>query len=307
MRVVPPPVMVRWWRASFHVPLPCLSAPPPSANLEEFAAAFAALCGRLGRWLGDVRDLYRQAVPENERRNDLAPLATFDEYASLPTFGPRQASGDLFADHWAPFLSGCLLFHPPEDRLMQFADHVVLDPETLIKGWVGRSADEAAWTVPPGLVQLRDPDAVEASEQDWHTQILARLSLRYEPRGIDLIADMADVSRSLMSERAGDLARLDRIPTLTFVDPRAAKNQEVIKKAASLLAKGRAGRPRIVALEAAQVAALRDEGLTEGEIADRLALGRNPNSYDKLTRSNRVRSRIKRDGELRPRRKNPAG
>ena len=301
--VVPPDTMGRWMAVSFHYRLACLPAPEQlGAPGTDGLALYAATLGRLGDWLRDIRSLYERTIPAEERRYDVAFPGSFEDYCRLPDFQTRQTGGDLFTDHWAPFLSGCVLYQPPDDALERFADHVTFDPNSLVESLRDRPPDAAARIAPPGMEYVEDPAAAVAAEWRYWGLVFRELAARLGPRGIDLWAEVDNVRHDPRFIEAW-LAQRPRVPARPYIDPAAPVSEEVVRRVRRLAATPRPrGRPRIHPLEAAQVTALKRQGLTEGEIADQLGLERTPDSYDKLQRSNKVKIRSARD---RARRKKP--
>ena len=326
---VPFPDPWLWYGASAHLPLVCLRSVLRWQEAEaalrldwdsayaEWKSAFVDSLKCLGDWLRDVRGLYERAVPPAERGRDPATSGSFDEFVRMPVPAPRRTGGDLFTDHWAPFLSGCVLFDPPRDDPGPFADHVTFDPASLDLTWPDQTPVAAPRIVPPAVSYVRDPDAVEAVERWWHTEIVARLHLRLAPLGIDVAAEVqaimgADPETGMpyVDPETGepDFGRMDlvaeyvgrkaRIPLLRYLDPGRA--ERTVRKARGLLARRAGGRPRVDRLEVVRCEALRAAGRTEGEIADQVGFERHADAYGRPRRSGRVRHRLKRASESGP-------
>lgn len=311
---IPPAEMVVWNGASFHVPMSCLvdtarllADEPLDDPVAGYAELHAAVRRPLADWLRDLTDLYERTVPLSERQRErqrTGPmLPNYDQWRRFPEFGPRWIGGDAFTDHWAPFLSGCALFQPPADDLRGFADHIRVAPESLIRAWRETPIAARPRITPPGLAFLRDPDTVEEAERSFWVERISRLAKKYKPLGLDLFADLRNVHDEMSAElgeqiRSGTATVPEGAPYRPLLDPVQARNQEIVTKARSLVTKGRPGRPRIHPIEVAQVAAHEERGLTELEIAERMDLKTSPDSYDRLRRSNQVRSRRKRNREL---------
>lgn len=283
--------MTYWNGQSFHFPV--VGRPPAQSLTEVWEVS--------GTWLRDIRRLYERHVPAAERRNDLSLPGSFEEFMLLPTFEPRRTGGDLFTDHWAPFLSACVVFDPPPDRLSAFADRFRLDPESLVKAWRDRRPDGGARIAPPGMVFVRDPDAVEQAEQAYWQGLIVRVALALEPRGVDLLAELKNVIETDSTWREERRAREASIPVRTYADPMRAANERVWKKLRTPLKRGKSGRPQLSEAAVAEVVALKQSGLTVPEVAKRLGHKVSKDDHDRSRLSYPVRYRRRKQATERAR------
>lgn len=99
-----------------------------------------------------------------------------------------QSSRFHSADFWDGFLSGCLVYDPPPDNLLGFADHPIAtygDYLEVLNPWADGSANAPQMLAPP-IAFLHDAEDMVARERQRHQQLLEALHRRLEPSGIDV-------------------------------------------------------------------------------------------------------------------------
>ncbi len=309
---VPSSSVWRWFGVSLHPPLDLLldrgDHPTESATWEDAVRLHVAGLGPLGQWLRDIRQAYERLIPESERRRDGLVSGGYPEWLHRPSLGEIQVEGNLFETHWAAFISGCALFDPPKTELIAFANHVVLSAETIAQSEAARKEGKPPQIDVPGVLYLPDAAAAAAQERRFIWSVLAPLAVEYADRGIDLLGDIKRVMLDptwLLENR--DLG--DPIPVHAVLDPSPSINRDTLLAARRhlLTESSRGGRPELDPLETLQTQLLKEQGLDDLQIAERLGLARSAHSYDTKRRSNKVQGRLRREHKHRSVRKNPGG
>ena len=181
---------VRELRAAWDVSASCHVPPgrsgvflPPACDgidaldpYDESPQAWKLNCAYQG-WMNHLYALHETAIPE--------------EY--LIGCGFRGYwSTDASFEHWARFLSACVLYDPPPDALVAFADAFPhgpwewLDPD-------GPSVVFGEALVAPEIRHLRDGDEVQRLEMWYRHRVIQALAERLEPRGVDVWGLVRDI------------------------------------------------------------------------------------------------------------------
>ncbi len=178
------------------------------------------------------------------------------------------------ADFWDGFLSACLIYDPPADDLLGFADHPVatygeylniLDPSA-------DPGDDAPQMLAPPVRFLYDMDELLDWVQDRYERLIAALHKRLEPRGIDvqeMVYDLEYFDASIPGNP-------DDEPTARpYIQVAAHTTEADVRNAYKLLVAHQPQRPRAIKprrdpLTAVQCAIWYDDlGWSHVEIADR--------------------------------------
>ncbi|HEV2126813.1 MAG TPA: hypothetical protein VGW38_29000 [Chloroflexota bacterium] len=152
--------ILSWLRMPERVHLPSI---PPHEGLDELQrltdkyklpASFKTNCeilhmrARIAEWLRDLRTLFQGHVPEARQSGDNA-----QEWMS-----------------WAPFLSACIVYDPPDTALIEYAAH-----------------DDHDATALPKQTYWQDPEAVKEAER-WLSNKLRLLDRLPDSRERELAA-----------------------------------------------------------------------------------------------------------------------
>jgi len=202
-------------------------------------------------------------------------------------------SSDISFDHWCRFLSACVLYDPPSDALVAFADASPHGPREWLEPG-GPSIVHREALIVPEIRYLRDADHVEEIELWYRDELLSALAKRLEPRGIDVWKHISEIEAgtALYAEYIERYAKIDRQPHIAVFPHTTAK--AVTEARNQLLGdeKPKRGRPRRDRLRAEEVARLRSDGLTEAEIASRIGWAVSPDDYHVPRRSSTVRRHL---------------
>lgn len=231
--------------AGVHVPAGLLAAVrpqwPPEAE-EQYI-----------RWKVQLEHVHHAVVPPEHRVEG----AHFDS-----------------ADFWDGFLSACLVYDPPSQDLLGFADHPVatygaflsiLDP-------TADPGDDAPLMLAPPIRFLYDTDDLLGWERGRHERLISALHTRLEPKGIDLWEMVYDLEYFDVSI-PGDPK--DAPKPRPYIKVTAHTTEADIRNAYKLLAAHEPQRPRAIKprrdpLTAVQCAVWYDEhGWSQQEIAER--------------------------------------
>ena len=119
-------------------------------------------------WVGKMKDLFFATVP-SDLCLGVKPLVGVMFLQRLAY--PHYQFGRLHWSPWGPFISGCVLYDPPRDRLLGFADHVAFD---------------LAVQANP-IVFLRDAEAAVALERNRTDAVMRLLTEAVRERdGVDI-------------------------------------------------------------------------------------------------------------------------
>lgn len=227
---------------------------------------------------------------------DISALATVDT--------PAECRGDgLFrADPFVPFFAACVLYDPPRDALLDFAEAgrtVVTMPPIAHADLIG--AIEPA-LIPVGMFQppivgRQDPGVVRTVVIDWYEALFDAIATRIREKGLDLHAIRRSVQAipEFSRERLRDDLR--QIPNEHYIQVRPETGREEVLGAYQLIRARYPGPPskkhERTDLECVQVALWRAGGRSEEEVAHHF--GWKPKSPDAgMPRSKNVRDYAKR-------------
>lgn len=234
--------------------------------VSEAADPVELLTHPVALWYLDLKRLHDAVIPERAR----SPIAPFREAA------------------WVPFLSACVLFAPPRDRLREFAHGWV--PQLFAKAV--QDAPVSAAAVEPltdgplmlngPIVTLEDAEAVQSAEQ-WLYFAFYDFLREYLGQTRDLDLDAVVEEAAVVRREAWDAlhdAYFDRLSAALldrhrYISVDAATTREDVLAAFAVLKAGfpppAPGRPTREPLTCVQVAIWRDElDLAHREIAGRL-------------------------------------
>jgi len=212
------------------------------------------------RWSMLLEQLHKEVVPETHR----VAGATFRS-----------------EDFWDGFLSGCLLYDPPADDLLGYADAPVAaygDFLNVLAPWEDADADAPQMIGAP-ITYLYDTDDLLAHEEQRRTQLLDALHDALEPKGFDVWefanaleyrAD-AELKLKLLGATVPSKPSLRPKP---YIEVGPATTEEDVRGAFRILSAAFGDRPRAIRpprdrLTAVQCAVWHDAGWTQVKIGER--------------------------------------
>ncbi len=298
---------IRKLREKWDIVPQCTMPPPRSdfAYVPPVCAGLAALgfqwmtdgpaALHLIEWVRDQYNVYTRVIPEDCR-----------------------LGGANTWVNWAQFIAMCTLFDPPEDRLLDFADHLPFVPATLRTAPSAEASQPGAAGRPPGpgidvpappIAFVRNGHQVEDLMREYFDRVIAEVQ-RQAPPGFDVqglvkrIMEDPDVENTLQ-------AGLEQTRSGPYLVVTPFTNQEDIKVLVQLIKERRGwpvqgGRSSLDDLTAVQSAIYEQQGWTQRQIADHFKWERLPASYDLVPRSNTTRNHLRRGRELLRRQNNSA-
>jgi len=162
---------------------------------------------------------------------------------------------------WENFLSACILYDPPEDRLIEFASYAEPDP-TVFSG--SRLPTQKNLE---GLPEMVDPpiktlwDLSQAGEWYWR-RVLDHIGERYlEPQGVDVDDLLETVAWDIPGLREEHLERYRRYSERFYIEVDEYTTREDVEKAfhaVRAIKPQKGAKPRLDRLVALQCAILHD-------------------------------------------------
>ncbi len=169
-------------------------------------------------------------------------------------------------EFWMGFLSACVLFDPPPDRLLEFADHAVAaygDFVNPLNPWA--DVDGSPRMLAPPIRFLPDPEALVGAERRRLDRLVEALGGRLGPLGVDVRELVNDLEYRLDLDEEGIEEGDDpRPPLQPYIAVDATTTEEDVRNAFKLMAaalpkRPRAARPRRDRLTSLQCAIWYDE------------------------------------------------
>jgi hypothetical protein len=174
-------------------------------------------------WLAFLKSLHDAVVPREHRVD-----------------GPYSSS----LEFWMGFLSACVLFDPPPDDLLRFADHGVAAYGDFVNPLNPWGDDDAPQMLAPPIRLLPDPEALLTAERNRYENIIDELHRRLAPRGIDVREMVYDFEFwYLFDYEIDDDPELRRSP---YIAVDAFTTEEDVRNAFKLIAASQREGPRAV-------------------------------------------------------------
>ncbi len=276
----------QWW---LYLPsgVPEAATPPP--DHDEGAPWHLDPSSELTRWMNELAELHDSVIRESCR---------------FPGGVSKSRA------QWSQFLSACVLYDPPPTELLTFADQMSFEPESILPPDVLLWVNAPRMTA-PAIVNLRDPDQVDADWKWFSDRLLNELADRLKPRGVDLRVMAADVLRTTGLAQEFEERRRDNPPE-PYIDVDPDTSAEDIREAHRIVREAYqvehpGGRAERDPLTAVQCAVLKRLGWTEKAIATHFGSTLQKDSYGIPRRSGKVRGHVQRGEEILAERENPAG
>ncbi len=285
---VPPRVQLppeQWW---LHMPSSVPEAATAPPDEDEGDPWHLAPSPELTRWTNELDELHDSVIGDACR---------------FPGGVSRSRA------QWSQFLSGCVLYDPPPTELLAFADRFSFEPESILPPGVLLWANAPRMTA-PAIVNLRDPDQVDADWQWFLDRLLNELADRLKPQGVDLRAMATEVLTMTGLGQEFEARRRDNPPE-PYIDVDPDTSTEDVRDARRIILEGYrvehpGGRSERDPLTAVQCAVLKRHGWTEKAIALHLGSELQKDSYGTPRRSGKVRGHVQRGEEILRERQNPA-
>jgi len=276
--------LCHWFGVSLHLPLHMFPTKDELASADDWTSVYRRILADLSSWEDNLRSAYQRLVSPDQRRTDRLMPGTFEQFAALPRIEGLKSAGDKYTVHWAPFLSGCALFDPPQnpDDLAAFADQIRWYPATLVLSERDRQKGKPPRVEPPGVRYMANLEEHVRALEDEQSELLARLALRPELRGHDFLGMVTEERKQMLSRP------VDPPPVEAMLDPRTAANRGILWSARRVVTSNLpgAGAPeKYDDLDALRFAELREQGLKMPEIARRMSLPLQRNDHGELRRS----------------------